>query len=53
MLAVPVAVRDRVVGVIYADGRYRHSYDEHVTVGGRAAGLALERILKDKRAHPA
>lgn len=49
MLAVPVAVRDRVVGVIYADGRYRHSYDEHVTVGGRAAGLALERILKDKR----
>ncbi|MBK9031913.1 MAG: hypothetical protein IPL61_11405 [Myxococcales bacterium] len=49
ILAVPVAVRDRVVGVIYADGRYRHSYDEHVTVGGRAAGLALERILKGKR----
>ncbi|MEZ4402252.1 MAG: hypothetical protein R3B06_19665 [Kofleriaceae bacterium] len=49
MLAVPVAVRDRVVGIVYADGRYRHSYDEHVTVGGRAAGLALERILKGKR----
>ena len=50
ILAVPVAVRDRVIGVVYADGRYRHSYDEHVTVAGRAAGLALERILKSKRA---
>ncbi|HVV84897.1 MAG TPA: hypothetical protein VHE35_17655 [Kofleriaceae bacterium] len=49
MLLVPVAVRDRVVGVIYADGRYRHSFDEHVTVAGRAAGLALERILKTRR----
>ena len=49
ILAVPVAVRDRVVGVIYADGRHRHSYDEHVTVAGRAAGLALERVLKGKR----
>jgi hypothetical protein len=49
ILAVPVAVRDRVVGVVYADGRHRHSYDEHVTVAGRAAGLALERILKGKK----
>lgn len=49
MLAVPVAVRERVVGIVYADGRYRHSFDEHVTVGGRAAGIALERILKARR----
>ncbi len=50
MLVVPVAVRDRVVGVIYADGRHRHSFDEHVTVASRAAGLALQRILKDSKA---
>lgn len=50
MLVVPVAVKDRVVGVIYADGRHRHSFDEHVTVAGRAAGLALQRILQVKKA---
>jgi len=49
MLAVPVAVRERVVGVVYADGRHRHAFDEHVTVAARAAGLALERILKAKK----
>ncbi|MCL4228501.1 MAG: hypothetical protein KJZ91_28895 [Myxococcales bacterium] len=49
MVAVPVAVRDRVVGVIYADGRQRHAFDEHVAVAARAAGLALERLLISRR----
>jgi hypothetical protein len=49
MLALPVAVRERVVGVLYGDGRNRHTFDEHFAVAGRAAGLALERILKAKR----
>ncbi len=49
MLAVPVAVRERVVGVIYADGRQRLASDEHVTVAARAAGMALERLLKAKK----
>jgi hypothetical protein len=49
MMAVPVAVRERVVGVIYADGRQRLASDEHVTVAARAAGMALERLLKAKK----
>ena len=49
MMAVPLAVRERVVGVIYADGRQRLASDEHVTVAARAAGMALERLLKAKK----
>jgi hypothetical protein len=49
MLAVPVSVRDRVVGLIYADGRQRLAFDEHVTVAARAAGMALERLLRAKK----
>jgi hypothetical protein len=45
MLVIPVAVRDRVVGVLYADGRRRQTFDDHYTIAARAAGLALERIL--------
>jgi hypothetical protein len=49
MLAVPLAVRDRVVGVVYADGRQRRAFDEHVAVAARAAGMALERLLKSTK----
>jgi len=49
MLVIPVAVRDRVVGVLYADGRRRQTFDDHYAIAARAAGLALERILKTKR----
>jgi hypothetical protein len=49
MMAVPLAVRERVVGVIYADGRQRLASEEHVTVAARAAGMALERLLKAKK----
>jgi hypothetical protein len=45
MLVIPVAVRDRVVGVLYADGRRRQTFDDHYAIAARAAGLALERIL--------
>jgi hypothetical protein len=48
VLIIPVAVRDRVVGVVYGAGRERHTFDEHVGLAARAAGLALERILKSK-----
>ena len=50
VLILPVAVRERVVAVLYGDGRAGHSFDEHFAIAGRAAGLALERILQHKRA---
>lgn len=49
VLVMPVAVRDRVVGVLYGAGRLRHTFDEHLALAARAAGLAFERILKSKR----
>jgi hypothetical protein len=49
VLVMPVAVRDRVVGVLYGAGRRRHTFDEHLALAARAAGLAFERILKAKR----
>jgi hypothetical protein len=48
MLVLPIAVRDRVVGLLYADGRRRQTFDDHYAITARAAGLALERILKQK-----
>jgi hypothetical protein len=50
ILILPIAVRDRVVAVLYGDGRRGHTFDEHFAIAGRAAGLALERILQAKRA---
>lgn len=50
VLILPIAVRDRVVAVLYGDGRRGHGFDEHFAIAGRAAGLALERILQAKRA---
>jgi len=48
-LILPIAVKDRVVAVLYGDGRKRHTFDEHFAIAGRAAGLALERILQTRR----
>ena len=48
MLLIPLAVRDRVVGVLYADGRRRQTFDDHYAIAARAGGLALERILKQR-----
>jgi hypothetical protein len=50
ILLVPVDVRGRVVGVLYADGPRRRIFEEHMSVVSRAAGMALERILKDRKA---
>jgi len=49
ILLVPVAVRDRVVGVLFGAHRTRHTFDDQLALAARAAGLALERILKTKR----
>jgi hypothetical protein len=49
MLALPVAIRDRVVGIVYGDGRHRHTFDEQLAIAARAAGQALERILREHK----
>jgi len=49
ILLVPVAVRERVVGVLFGEQRLRHTFDDQLALAGRAAGVALERILKARR----
>jgi hypothetical protein len=49
LLLVPIAVRERVVGVLFGDHRQRHTFDDQLALASRAAGQALERILKAKR----
>lgn len=49
ILLVPVAVRDRVVGVLFGEHRIRPTFDDQLALAARAAGMALERILKVKR----
>jgi hypothetical protein len=49
ILLVPVAVRDRVVGVLFGEHRLRHTFDDQLALASRAAGNALERILKAKK----
>lgn len=49
ILLVPITVRDRVVGVLFGEHRMRHTFDDQLALASRAAGDALERILKAKR----
>lgn len=49
ILLVPVAVRDRVVGVLFGEHRLRHTFDDQLAIASRAAGMALERVLKSRR----
>ena len=49
ILLVPVAVRDRVVGVLFGEHRLRHTFDDQLAIAARAAGMALERVLKSRR----
>lgn len=49
ILLVPITVRDRVVGILFGEHRLRHTFDDQLALAGRAAGNALERILKAKR----
>jgi len=49
ILLVPVTVRERVVGVLFGEHRVTHTFDDQLALAARAAGMALERILKSKR----
>jgi hypothetical protein len=49
ILLVPITVRERVVGVLFGEHRLRHTFDDQLALASRAAGNALERILKSKR----
>lgn len=49
MLAMPLAVHERVVAVLYGDERHHAIPDEFLASLGRAAELALERTLLAKR----
>jgi len=49
ILLVPVTVRERVVGVLFGEHRLLHTFDDQLALAARAAGMALERILKTKR----
>lgn len=49
VLCMPVAMRGRVIGVLYGDTPTRHVFEEHLAVVTRAAGVALERILKARK----
>jgi hypothetical protein len=48
ILLVPVALRERVVGVLFGEQRLRHTFDDQLALASRAAGQALERILKTR-----
>lgn len=49
ILLVPVSLRERVVGVLFGEQRAKHTFDDQLALAARAAGSALERILKSKR----
>ncbi|WP_428264791.1 hypothetical protein [Haliangium sp.] len=49
ILALPVSVRGRVVGVLYGDTCQGHIFEQHLAVVTRAAGVALERILRARK----
>lgn len=49
LLLVPISVRERVVGVVFGEHRVKHTFDDQLALAGRAAGMALERILKARR----
>jgi hypothetical protein len=49
MLALPVAVRGRVVGILYGDTESKRVFEQHLAVVTRAAGVALERILRARK----
>ena len=48
-VVVPVLLRGRAVALVYGDGINGRVFDEHLMVLGRAAGQALERIVKSSK----
>jgi Type II secretion system (T2SS), protein E, N-terminal domain len=49
ILLVPITVRERAVGVLFAERRKRHTFDEQLAVASRAAGVAFERVVRARR----
>ena len=49
ILLVPITVKERVVGVLFGDQRVRHTFDDQLALAARAAGVALEGLLKARR----
>lgn len=49
ILLVPITVRERVVGVLFGEHRLKHTFDDQLALAARAAGNALERILKARK----
>jgi hypothetical protein len=49
ILLVPITVRERAVGVLFAERRKRHTFDEQLAVASRAAGAAFERVVRARR----
>lgn len=52
MLGLPLTIRERVVGVLYGDNNTRHVFVQNLGVLVRAAGGALERIIRNARNQP-
>jgi len=48
ILLVPVALRERVVGLLFGEHRMKPTFDDQLALAARAAGMALERILKKR-----
>jgi hypothetical protein len=46
VILVPLSVRGRVVGIVFGDHRTEPLFLEHTAAVTRAAGLALEKMLK-------
>ena len=49
MLGLPVTIRERVVGILYGDTNNKHVFVQNLGVLVRAAGGALERIIKRQK----
>jgi hypothetical protein len=49
MIALPVCVRGKAVGILYGDERRLPVFDEHLTTLARNAGAALERVVIRRR----
>ncbi|MGE0545493.1 MAG: hypothetical protein AB7O24_10530 [Kofleriaceae bacterium] len=49
ILLVTITVRERPVGVVFGENRIQQTFDDQLALAARAAGMALERILKSKR----
>jgi hypothetical protein len=49
VIAMPVAIGPRVIGVLCGDGRHGTVFEQQLAMVTRTAGTALERIIKSKK----